>query len=543
MAKINLLKLGLYLLKRCWLIIICAVIGFSYMYWRTSGSGEDTYTASGTMYVYNGNPNMVNYGYTSANDLSSAIQLIDTYLVVVRSNKVLDVVVERLSPSYPNITAKYIANSIAMGSVAQTGVLRISCTTNNPQKSMDICNAVMDVAPQEIIRVVSAGGIEIIDYATLPMWPNSRGVLKSALMGAVGGAFPAGALLVLLFLLNQKVDDVKELTDSYTLPVLASLKREKKKQDTEFFLLKNDSEMEMIEDYAKLRMNLLYTLVGKEKHTVIVTSSISGEGKSTIAANLAISVAMSGRKVLLIDADMRRGCQHERFGCGEKIPGLSDVLIGKCKWRSAIRKVNHHEKMNLLTTGTFPPNPTELLETPAMSKLLAEVETAYDLVVVDVPPINIVSDPLALSAQVAGGIFVVRQRYSDHREIKKALIQAEQTGLNLLGFVYSGERLKRKNYYKKGYYNNSYYLRNPQKNKDTEEEENVRKKLLLNAAETQNASNAAQVRSSKVNPSRGFIQEHHTVEKKRQEQLRKRKTEAYRKRRSEQYRRKRTPPN
>ena len=115
--NIDYIKLLLFLLKRCWVIILCAAIGFGYMYWYTSYKTKDTYTATGTMYVYNANPNLVNYGYTSYSDISSAVRLIDTYLVVVKSNKVMDVVVERLSADYPYITARYVTGSISMASV------------------------------------------------------------------------------------------------------------------------------------------------------------------------------------------------------------------------------------------------------------------------------------------------------------------------------------------------------------------------------------------------------------------------------------------
>ena len=419
-ANIDLVKLLFYILKHVWLLILCAAIGAGFMYWRTAYRMRDTYTASGTMYVYNANPNLVNYGYTNTSDLSSAVKLLDTYTVVVKSNKVLDVVVERLLPDYPTITADAIAGSLSMGSVSETGVTRVRCTTDDPKKSADICNAVLDVAPNEIIRVVGAGNIEIIDYATPPKSPDSRGTTRQAMIGAMGGAAVAAGILALLFLLNQKVEDTKELTDNYTLPVLSSIKREKEEsEDPGKFMLNENSPMDVIESYAKLRMNLLYTLVDKEKHTVIVTSAISGEGKSTIAANLAISVAMSGKRVLLVDADMRRACQHD-------------------------------------PAGSLPPNPAELLDSPAMHTLLTELEAAYDLVLLDVPPINIVADPLALSAWVAGGLFVVRQGYSDHRDIRRALNQAEMTGLNLLGFVFYGENLRQGGYYSRRYYYGKY---------------------------------------------------------------------------------------
>ena len=450
--NIDIIKLLFYMLKRCWVIILCAAIGFGYMYWHTAYRTKDTYTASGTMYVYNANPNLVNYGYTSSSDINSAVKLIDTYLVVVKSNKVMDAVVERLLPDYPKITAGQVVGTLSMGAVSETGVLKISCTTGEPQKAADICNAVMDVAPSEIKRVVGAGGIEIIDYAEVPARANARPLMQNGIKGAAYGAAPAIALLFLLFILNQKIEDAKELTDSYAVPVLASLKRYKEESvDPGKFLLTSNSEMDVIESYAKLRMNLLYTLVEKKKHSVVITSGISGEGKSTIAANLAISVAMSGKRVLLVDADMRRACQHDIFAYEDSLPGLSDALIGSVSWKDALVK-SHLETMDILPAGTVPPNPAELLESPAMHKIMAEFEADYDLILLDVPPINIVSDPLALSDQVAGAVFVVRQHFSDHRELQKALKQTEMTGMNLLGFVFYGENLRRGGYYSRKYY-------------------------------------------------------------------------------------------
>ena len=310
--QIDLVKLALYLLKRCWLIIICAAIGFGGMYWRTARNQVNTYTARATMYVSNSNPNLINYQYASASDLNSAVQLLDTYLVVIRSNKVMDVMVERLSKDYPGITADFISASLSMGSVSETGVLEVRSVTGLPQLSADICNTVVDVAPEEIIRVVGAGSVEVIDYATPPVAPDARNPFRRAMRGALAGAVAAGALLVLLFLLNNKITDTRELTDNYTPPILATVRRRKKdSKDPVTFMLGDDSPMENVESYAKLRMNLLYTLVGKENHTVVVTSAISGEGKSTISANLAISCAMGGERPLLIDSDMRRSCQRD----------------------------------------------------------------------------------------------------------------------------------------------------------------------------------------------------------------------------------------
>lgn len=451
--RIDIKRLFFFVLKRVWILIICAGIGFAGMYCYTRYYQRDTYTAYATMYVLSANPNIVNYQYANSSDLNTAVQLLDTYMVVVRSSKVMDVVAERLHAKYPGISTGYISSTLSMGSVGQTGVLRINCSTRNAQMSADICNAVVDVAPAEIIRVVNAGSIEVIDYAEVPKGPDSRNPMKKGMIGAMAGAALAGAILVLLFLLNHKVTEAEELTEAYTPPVLSSVVRERKKSKApKDFVLDRDSSLFTSESYAKLRMNLLYTLVNKENKVIAVTSSISGEGKSTIAANLAIACATSGKRVLLIDGDMRRASQQAIFGYDKDLPGLSEVLIGNCKWWDVVLS-DERENLNILPTGHLPPNPAELLTLPETGELLAETQQQFDLVLIDLPPINIVSDPLMVSSHVAGCLMVVRQGYSDHREIRKALASAELTGMDVLGFVFYGEKINQASYYNKKYYN------------------------------------------------------------------------------------------
>ncbi len=185
--RIDLVKISFYLLKRVWLIILCAAIGFGIMYYRAESNHRNTYTASGTMYIVNGNPNLINYQYTSMSDITSAVMLLDTYKEVVKSEKVLDAVVDRLAAEYPGITHGYISATINMSSVNNTGVTRVSCTTDDPGKSTDICNAVMDVAPSEIKRVVGARSVEVIDYADpdkLP-GPNPHNSRRRGMTGAM----------------------------------------------------------------------------------------------------------------------------------------------------------------------------------------------------------------------------------------------------------------------------------------------------------------------------------------------------------------------
>ena len=454
--RIDYTKMAMFILKRAWLLIFCAELGFAVMYYRSTRMTPETYTASGTIYVNNGSDNLTDYQYTSSYDLNSAVQLTKTYLVVVKSDKVMNAVVERLSKDYPNITASVISSSLSMGNVSDTAVVSVISRTQSAQMSADIVNAVMEYAPDEIIRVVGAGSVEILDYAKVPVIPDAKDSIGQGMKGALGGAVIAACILALLYLMNRRISDAQELTDNYKTPVLASIQRiDAKKTTADAFLLSSESPMEVLENYAKLRMNLFYTLVGKKTHTVVITSSISGEGKSTISSNLAISCAMGGKKVLLIDGDLRRASQREIFLFDKKAKGVSDILAGNCDWQEAVLK-DVRETLDVLPAGHFPPNPAELLESEEMRKLLSELEESYDLILIDMPPINVVADPLVLSEQVAGCLFVTRQNFSDHRDIKKALTAAEMTGMNVLGFVFYGENINQGSYYRRRYYKRYY---------------------------------------------------------------------------------------
>lgn len=211
-------------------------------------------------------------------------------------------------------------------------------------------------------------------------------------------------------------------------------------------------------------MNIGFSLVGK-RHIVLVSSAIPGEGKSTIAANLAICFARTGKKTLLIDGDMRRGNQTRIF-YGDFVPeqqyGLSNTIIHECNLHDAIIK-NVCPDLDLLLVGSMPPNPAELLNSTEMSSLLTVLEVEYEIILIDMPPINVVSDPLILAKEDASMLYVVRQNYSDHREIRKALVAAEFSKIDILGFVLYGEKVNgsaynQSRYYKK-YYKNYYHHR------------------------------------------------------------------------------------
>lgn len=475
--QIDLWKLIKYMLKRCWVMIILAVIGFGAMYYRTEKNHVDSFTASATIYVNNNNPNLINYQYTSSADLMAATQLIETYSIVIRSDKVLDAVRTQLVqnaeiPGFDMNNAQ-ISATLNMSSVNETGVCRISCTTGNAILSREICNAVVDIAPEEIKRVVGAGSVEVIDYAAIPMMPNGYSLTRQGAIGALAGIVLGGAILLVFFLLDRRVDSEKELHDRYDVSVLASImrmdskneliKKKKKKRensksdmdDGNRYLVAKHTPETIREAYKHLRTNLRFAMVKQESKVLVVSSAVPGEGKSTISANIAIVSSQAEQKVLLIDGDMRKPRQHRMFMLNNHENGLSDLLVGDTTLEAAVHR-DVMPGLDILCAGSTPPNPSELLGSEAMLRLIEQANQEYDLVILDTPPVNIATDALVLSDKMAGLLFVVRQDYSEHPEIRKALQSVEFTGGNLLGFVYSTKELNNRSYYYKHYYHRYY---------------------------------------------------------------------------------------
>lgn len=155
------------------------------------------------------------------------------------------------------------------------------------------------------------------------------------------------------------------------------------------FIVEKDPKSIAAESYRTLRTNLQYSSFDKEYKVIVVTSSEPGEGKSTTSGNLAISLAQGDKKVILIDCDLRKPSVHRKFKISNVI-GLSDVLIGKEKLYAAAQK--HGDNLIILTAGKIPPNPSEMLNSKAMTALLEELKKQFDYIILDTPPVQAVTD-------------------------------------------------------------------------------------------------------------------------------------------------------
>ena len=188
------------------------------------------------------------------------------------------------------------------------------------------------------------------------------------------------------------------------------------------------------EAYKLLRTNLRFSMPEKDCHIVGVTSSVRGEGKSTTAVNLAYTLAQSGKRVLLIDADMRLPSVSGKLDIPGK-PGLSNLLAGLSEEKDCMIPSGYLENWVILPAGDIPPNPSELLGSERMHALLERYEKYFDYVVLDLPPLGVVTDALAISEWSDGLIMVVRQNYTERRALNDCMYQIKKIGSKFLGFV------------------------------------------------------------------------------------------------------------
>ena len=241
----------------------------------------------------------------------------------------------------------------------------------------------------------------------------------------------------------------------------------KKNRKHKNFLMENNDAIKTLhknleftatEQYKLIRTNLDFTLPADEKCPVIgITSSMRGEGKSTTAVNLSYVFAEKGSKVLLIDADLRIPSIANKLDI-ESSPGLSDLLRGKGAKLSEFRS---HLMNNwfVLPSGNIPPNPSELLGSSRMSNVLEQLRELFDCIIIDLPPVNIVSDAISISGLISGMIVVIREEYTEKKELERCFRQLELSNVNILGCVLNETKTGKSSY---GKYKRYKYYQNEQ---------------------------------------------------------------------------------
>lgn len=213
------------------------------------------------------------------------------------------------------------------------------------------------------------------------------------------------------------------------------------------------------EAYKSIRTNIMLSVLKKGCKIIVVSSSVAGEGKTTTTTNLAISIAQADQRVLLIDGDLRKPKVHHYFSI-PNAPGLTNYLGAAANSRSS-QKVDlfsiihptEYKNLSVIASGSIPPNPAEILGSEMMVDFLQSVSEHFDYIIIDTPPVNVVSDALPVIRESDGMVLVVRANSSTHPELQKALDALKFIDAKVLGFVVNYESQKKSgySYYKYGY--------------------------------------------------------------------------------------------
>ncbi len=299
----------------------------------------------------------------------------------------------------------------------------------------------------DVNKEISPESVTIMEKARPGFVGRHDLALKLAVGGGVGLALSL-LLIVVLDRLDDRLTSFTELQDLFDEDVLGQIPREKSLVSNRPIPLigPEDERHNLIEAYRSLRSSLMYMAEqGARPKTIVVTSSVPNDGKSFTTANLAITLAGSGARVLLVDADMRKGAVHSRFGVPAQ-PGLSEVLSAGVNWETAVHAIPG-SKLSVLPRGAFVTNSSELFIDDVTKRFLREASSKYDYVILDTVPVMAADDVTSLAPHVDGVLFVIRAVYTSARIARVALDALYHRQIRVLGLVFNAVPPRTKDYY------------------------------------------------------------------------------------------------
>ena len=218
----------------------------------------------------------------------------------------------------------------------------------------------------------------------------------------------------------------------------------------ERFMARENPGSPIVEAYRKIVTNIEFANIDNNIKTIMCTSSMPGEGKTTTVCNIAGVLIDLGKKVLLLDMDLRKPMVHKFFKLSNRI-GLTDILINKDDFKGYLNNI--YEGLDVITSGRVPSNPSEVINSKAIKELIKNISTYYDYVLIDVPPVAMVSDPITISTYTDAVLLVVAYSETDSETAKRAADSLRHVNANIIGTIFNKIPVSKKN----KYYYNSYY--------------------------------------------------------------------------------------
>jgi capsular exopolysaccharide synthesis family protein len=457
--------------RRLWLILLVAAV--------LSGTGvgfsltlTPMYEASITLLVGQ------ERGITETpNDVIGLQQLTQTMVGGVSSRPVAETVIRQ--QDLRMTTEEFLDEHLSVEQEPNTQWIQVAYRDASPERAARVANAVGDVFSKQVSEVspsASAITATVWERAVVPDERVAPNPVRNGLLALVLGLVLGVGLAFLLEYLDDSWNSPEEMEQISGVPTFGSipafkdprsqqkvsmvrslskarLRWAERDADTDELARRLETVLDptgaAAEAYRTLRTNLLYAVVLDEPAKVIVlTSPGPGEGKSTTCANLGVVLAQAGKNVLVVDCDFRKPVIHRFFGL-RNLHGIADVLIGERQLQAVW--VKPLEGLHVVTAGRIPPNPTELLGTRRFSEFLASVREEFDYVLVDAPPVGLVSDPAILATQADGVLLVSDAQNTRKQSVRHAMRSLEAVGTNVLGTVMNNVKASGGDYNYYGY--------------------------------------------------------------------------------------------
>lgn len=437
-----------------WVLIIAATLIGLLAGGAASALSKPTYTADTQLFVAIQSSGSVQE-LQQGNTFSQA--RVQSYVKTVSSPIVLQPAIDSLGLS---MTSDELARQVRATTDVNTVLINISVNDESPVRAASIAEAVATSlihAVDTLEKPKAAGSqspvsLSVITPAKAPTTPSAPNTRANLLVGlfiglacGVGGAF-------LRTTMDTRITGESDLRSVTSAPLLGGIAFD---QDAvrKPLLTQAAQQSPRAESFRQLRTNLQFANVSGKAKSVLVTSSLPGEGKSTTAANLAIALAQAGQTVCLIDADLRRPMIHEYLGL-DRNAGLTTALIGAADVNDLLQPWGE-DTLYVLTCGQTPPNPSELLGSKEMQQMVERLEQVFDTVVIDAPPLLPVTDAAVLAQHVGGVAVVVGAQKLKRHDLEKSIAALQMVDANLLGFVLNRLPAKGPDAYAYGYYESS----------------------------------------------------------------------------------------
>jgi capsular exopolysaccharide synthesis family protein len=423
------------LIRRSWLLILaCTIIGGS-VGAISAFPSPTLYQSSTQLYVSVRNSGAA---WDLAQSTSYARQAVTSYVRVIPTAIVLDPVIEDLGLE---MTARGLAGQVSASAPLNTQLITATVTDENPSQAAQLANAIADSFATAVSTELEAPTgteaeskvrVETISAAKVPTQPSSPNIRLDLALGLLIGLAVGVGLAVLRSILDTRVRTVSDVETTVDAPILGGIPFDPESAERPLVVQAAPRDPRS-EAFRRVRTNVQFLNLESGTPSFVVTSSAPAEGKSTTAANLALTLAETGMRVALVDADLRKPRVADNFHIEGGV-GLSDVLAGRVPLSAAMQQWGH-SKLFLLPAGTVPPNPAELLGSRAMWQTLEEMRRAFDYIIIDAPPLLAVTDAAVVSRLTTGAILVAASGSTRKPQLAGAVKAIEAADAKLLGVI------------------------------------------------------------------------------------------------------------